>query len=115
MNINELFGSDKDKKKNLGYDLADDLMFFMNNDPDFYRKKYFPAMLKFDKYCKEGKEVGSRGFEKLVKYAYECYQNKFPVEGLEKELSADVCEAVCKAIHTQETKSSKDGFYDLED
>ena len=115
MNIDELLGSKKSGKKELGYDLKDDLMFFMNNDPDFYRKKYFPAMLKFDRYCKEGKEVGPRGFEPLVRHAYECYQNKFPVEGLEKDLAAEMCESICKSIHEQELKNVKNKFYDIED
>ena len=115
MHINELFGSDEDKKKDLGYDLKDDLIFYMQNDPAFYRKEYFPTMLKYDKYCKEGKQVSARGFKKLVDYAYECYQNKFPVEGLERNLDEEMCEAICKAIHEQETKNCKNGFYDLED
>ncbi len=115
MNINELFGSDKDKKRDLGYDLKDDLIFYMQNDPAFYRKAYVPTMLKFDKYCKEGKQVSPRGFEKMVKYAYECYQNKFPVEGLEKDLAVEMCKEICETLHEQETKNCENGFYDLED
>jgi hypothetical protein len=115
MNINELFGSEKDKEKDLGYDLKDDVIFFMNNDPEFYRKRYFPAMLKFDQYCKEGKQVSHRGFEKLVKEAYAIYQNKFPVEGLEQSLKDDMCEEICKEIHIREVKNCEDGVYDLED
>ena len=115
MNTNELFGSDKDQKKDLGYDLKDDLIFYMHNDPAFYRKEYFPTMLKFDKFCKEGKQVAPRGFENLVKYAYECYQNKFPVEGLEKSLDKQMCKEICEYLHTQETKNCEDGYYDLKD
>jgi len=29
---------------NLDYDLLDDVMVFMRNDPTFYRRKYFPAI-----------------------------------------------------------------------
>lgn len=114
MITDELFNDNKNKK-DLGYDLMDDLMFFMNNDPAFYRKKYFPAMLKFDKYCDQGKTIGPRGFEPLVKYAYECYQNKFPVEGLEPELDEEVCEKICNEIHKNETKNCEDGVYKIED
>lgn len=115
MNIDELFGNKKDKNKELGYDLKDDLVFYMHNDPAFYRKEYFPTMLKFDKYFKEGKMVSHRGFKKLVDYAYECYQNKFPVEGLEKTLDEEMCESICKTLHELETKNCKEGFYDLKD
>lgn len=112
MNIDELLDDKKQGKKDLGYDLMDDLMFFMNNDPAFYRKKYFPTMLKFDKFCKEGRKVSPRGFEKLVKEAYTVYKNKFPVEGLEKELSEELCEKICNCIHEQESKNCEEGMYD---
>jgi hypothetical protein len=115
MNINELFGSEKDKEKDLGYDLKDDVIFFMNNDPEFYRKRYFPTMLRFDKYCKEGKSINPRAFKSLVDEAYAIYQNKFPVEGLEHKLKQEMCEEICEAIHEQEVKNSKNGVYDLED
>ena len=115
MEIDELLNNKHEGKKDLGYDLMDDLMFFMNNDPQFYRKKYFPTMLKFDKYCDQGKHVGPRGFEPLVKFAYECYQNKFPVEGLEPELDKDLCEKICNELHKRETKNCEDGVYKLKD
>ena len=112
MNIDELLDRKPQGKKELGYDLMDDLMFFMNNDPDFYRKQYYPTMLKYNKYCKEGKRVSPRGFEKLVKEAYGIYKEKFPVEGLEKTLDNEVCEKICHHIHEQETKNCKNGMYD---
>ena len=115
MNIDELLDTKtQNKKKSLGYDLMDDLMFFMNNDPQFYRKRYFPTMLKFDKFCKEGKTVSPRGFEKLVKEAYEIYRNKFQqVEGLEPQLDEEICEKLCRHIHEQETKNCDEGMYDV--
>jgi hypothetical protein len=111
MNITDLYDKEQ-KDKELGYDLKDDLVFFMNNDPQFYRKKYYPTMLKFDKFVKEGKRIDARGFVKLVKEAYSTYQNKFPVEGLKEELPEDMLEDICKAIHDQETKNVEDKFYD---
>jgi hypothetical protein len=116
MLTSELFNNTThEQKKDLGYDLKDDLMFFMNNDPDFYRKKYYPTMLKFDKYCKEGKSIRPHAFKSLVDEAYAVYKNKFPVEGLEKQLEQAMCEEICEAICEQETKNSKDGIYDGDD
>lgn len=114
MNIDELLPNRHEKnKKELGYDLMDDLMFFMNNDPGFYRKRYYPAMLKFDQYCKEGKDVSPRGFEKLVKEAYSIYKEKFPVEGLESQIDSEMCEKICRHIHEQELKNCEEGMYDV--
>ena len=49
MEINDLLPADSEKKQ-LGYDLKDDLVCFMQNDPQFYRKEYFPIMHKFKEY-----------------------------------------------------------------
>lgn len=113
MYTTEIF--DDNDNKELGYDLKDDLMVFMNNDPVFYRKRYFPTMLKFDKYHKAGKRVQPRAFEGLVREAYAIYQNKFPVEGLEKELPNDICEEICVSIHEQETENCKNKFYEIDE
>jgi hypothetical protein len=112
MIINELFDQSEEKKPDLGFDLKDDLAFFMNNDPDFYRKKYFPTMLRFKKYCDQGKTVRPVAFSKLVTDAYDIYKEKFPVEGLAETLDKEVCEEVCKIIHQQETKNIEENFYE---
>jgi hypothetical protein len=111
MIIKELYDQNIEKKTELGYDLKDDLAFFMNNDPEFYRKRYFPTMLKLKKYCDEGKTVRPVAFSKLVMDAYNIYKEKFPVEGLQETLDEEMCEEVCKIIHQQETKNIEEGFY----
>jgi len=110
MHINELFSQDHQKPE-LDYDLKDDLMVFMNNDPMFYRKRYFPTMIKFNQYHAEGRRVHPRAFAKLVQEAYDLYKNKFQVEGLMSSLPEDMCEDICKAIHEQETQNCKDRVY----
>jgi hypothetical protein len=111
MEINDLLPADSDKKQ-LGYDLKDDLVCFMQNDPQFYRKEYFPVMHKFKEYVESGKSVHPRAFEGLVKKAYESYQSTFKVEGLESTLEKDMCEGICNTLHEQETKNVEDGRYD---
>ena len=96
----------------LGYDLKDDLIFFMNNDPEFYREDYFPTVIKFKKYIESGKSVQPRAFESMIKHAYECYQKKFPVEGLDPELNKEISKNICEYIHETETRNIKEGHYD---
>jgi hypothetical protein len=108
-----IFSQPNTEKKELGFDLKDDLSFFMNNDPEFYRKKYYPTILKLKKYVKDDKTVGPRAFEGLVNYAYECYRNKFnTVEGLSESLDKEILESLCKHILESEVKNIKDGQYD---
>ena len=99
-------------KRELGYDLCDDMMCFMNNEPSFYRKDYFPAMHKFKEYVKAGKSVHPRAFEGLVKKAFESYKNKFPVEGLDQALDKEMMEKICNEIHRLETDNVNNGHYD---
>lgn len=101
----------KDLKDSLGYDLKDDLICFMQNDPTFYRKNYFPVVYKLAEYTKEGKSVAPRVFEKMVYRAYESYKNRYPVEGLELNLEKDMCEQICNEIHKFETDNIKQGRY----
>jgi hypothetical protein len=111
MIIKELFDNNLEKKDDLGYDLKDDLSIFMNNDPEFYRKRYFPTMLKFKEYCEQGKTIRPIAFKKLVTDAYEIYREKFPVEGLKNKLDEEMCMEICKNILEQETKNVKEGAY----
>ena len=99
-------------KKELGYDLCDDLMCFMNNEASFYRKDYFPVMNKLKEYVKAGKEVHPRAFEKLVKKAFECYKNRFPVEGIDEALDKEMLEKICNEVHRTEIENVKQGHYD---
>lgn len=113
MNTNSLFGTPSSDKKDQDFDLADDLVFYMNNDPDFYRKRYFPVMLKYSKYCSTGRRVSPRGFEPLVVDAYESYRARFQTEELKlpSKLEKEVCEKICSYIHEQETKNCNNGIY----
>lgn len=110
MLINEML--DEVGAPNLGYDLKDDLVFFMNQDPEFYRKKYYPAMLKYKKYIAKDKKIEPRAFAGLVDEAYQAYQNKFPVEGLPLSLDKEMCQEICEYMHETETKNIQDGHYD---
>ena len=110
MIIDELENNNK-KKEELGFDLAEDLMVFMNNDRDFYHHRYYPAMLKFNKYFEQGKTVSPRGFSKLVKEAYQKYCEMFDVPGLQESLDEEIFEQVCAALHEQEIKNCKEGLY----
>jgi hypothetical protein len=113
MQINDIFPADSQKKE-LGYDLKDDLICFMQNDPAFYRKTYFPVMHKFKEYIKSDLSVRPKAFESIVKKAYSQYKDTFKVEGLESELSEELCREVCEELHRIERQNINDGHYDDE-
>ena len=100
MRINELLEHIEDKNHNgiddkLEYDLADDLMFFINNDDNTYRRHVYPSIMKF----KQNKgHDGQSLFGGAVTQAYESYSKKFPIRQLPKELPAEIREQVCDML-----------------
>lgn len=94
------------------YDLHDDLQFFMNNDPEFYRKHYYPAVIKL-KICKDrGTDFDSEKFAPLVIEAYKIYKNKFPVKNLSKSLNDEELKEISAKIYETELQNIKSGHYD---
>lgn len=101
MKIFELFGW-KPLKPEVDYDLHDDLMFFMNNDPEFYRQDYYPFLTKFNGHCNAGKSVNPKVFSPLITKAYKIYKQKFPSEGLDENLSQEDIKDICEKLHTEQ-------------
>jgi hypothetical protein len=101
MKIFELFSSDN-KNNKIDFDLADDVIYFMNNDPNFYRKQYFPFLTKFQNHCDQGKQVSPKAFLPIVKRASEEYQKRFPIQGIEEAINDGQLQEICEKLHSQE-------------
>lgn len=91
------------------FDLSDDLIFFMRNDPQFYRKDYHPFLQKFNRHCDAGRSVSPKAFIPIVKHAFECYKNSFPVEGMEEQLSNNDLREVCEKLQGEEQNFYHEG------
>jgi hypothetical protein len=94
------------------YDLHDDLKFFMNNDPDFYRKHYYPTILKMKICHGRGDEFTSNKFMPIVKEAFKLYKTKFPVKNLNASIKEEDLNEICTKIHDEELKNIESGQYD---
>jgi len=106
MLIFEVFGPPHVKEE-IDYDLHDDLIYFMNADPEFYRKNYFPVQSRFQNYCDAGKDVNPLAFKKIIVKAYESYKQKFPLPQLEESLDDEQLREICEKLHNQELESFK--------
>lgn len=100
MKIFELFNPNIKREE---FDLRDDLIFFMRNDPQFYRSQYHPFLQKFNRHCDAGRGVSPKAFIPIVKQAFESYKNTFPVEGMEETLKREDLEEVCDKLQGEET------------
>lgn len=101
MLIFEVFGPPHIEKE-VDFDLDDDLIYFMNADPEFYRQDYFPLQSAFHRHCGAGKKVNPLAFKKVILKAYENYKRKFPLPQLEEQLSEDKLRDICEKLHSQE-------------
>jgi len=114
MRIRELLEHIEDKNKNgiddqLEFDLSDDLLFFMNNDDDTYRRHLYPAMAKAKHGYRNGFKVDKNLFSSIVNDAYKNYCEKYPMRELPDVLPKEITERVCNSLHADcKQKDSKD-------
>ena len=92
----------------LDFDLHDDLMFYMNNDPEFYRKDYYPFLNKFRSHCDAGRSVTPKAFVTIVKKAYEGYKQKFDLPELDESLTDEEVGEICGKLQAHEIKHHDD-------
>lgn len=89
------------------FDLIDDVVFFINNDPEFYRTIYFPLVSKFTDALKKGRTPSANAFKTIAEKAYDQYKEKFDVENLSPNLSPEELKDICVKLHNQQVEHFK--------
>jgi hypothetical protein len=97
--------------RELNFDLAEDLIHFMNQDDDVYRRHTYPAIANcVDKL--ESKRDPSIGiFKPAVENSYKIYVKKFPIRELPDSLDEELCKQICEKIHEEVVQHINDGKY----
>jgi hypothetical protein len=94
-------------------DFLDDLEFFMNNDPIFYRRVFYPLLMKFKRIVKSGKTCKDTAFRPCVDRAVDFYCKKFNITDSPDSLFTNVDrDAVARKIFGQERDRIQRGEYD---
>jgi hypothetical protein len=103
---------DKPMDTRLPFDVVDDVAIYMRNDPMFYRKKLFPAIMKMKDLHDAGKEVNpNECLGECARTAMESYCQKFKL-GSPKNVFKDEDEGLLiKKLFGEEMKMIKDGAY----
>jgi hypothetical protein len=97
--------------RELNFDLIEDLIHFMNEDDDIYRRHTYPAIAScIDKVSAKGKPSHNI-FAPAVKECYKLYSQKFPIRELPEELDEKMCEQVCEKIHETVIQHITNGKY----
>jgi hypothetical protein len=113
MKIFEIFSNPSDEAFTPNFDIGDDLVYFVNNDPQFYRKHYFPFIVKVKEARQNKTKFSSKAFESLVKHAYSTYKQTFQEEpNLPTNLDEELIKEICEKLYEIELKNIDEGQYD---
>ena len=105
------FVATKGNKREIDFDLAEDLMHFMHNDDHAYRRHTYPAIARCIDSIEHDKDTKQSIFEPAVKNSYKMYIEKFPIRELADDLEEDTFTEICNKLHTETLKHIQDGMY----
>jgi len=101
----------KGDKRELNYDLAEDLMHFMHNDDDVYRRHLYPVLANCLDNIKHKKDTNKKLFKPAVESSYKAYIKKFPIRELPDSLNEKMTEKICDKLHEEFKEHVSDGKY----
>lgn len=121
MRINELLEAKKfndldfvkktEGNREIDYDLTEDLVFFMNNDDDTYRRHVYPSITKCLNNIKHKKDIAPSIFQDAVKESYKNYIEKFPIRELPESIDDKQLREVCEKMIEEVKSHHDDGKY----
>jgi hypothetical protein len=97
--------------RELDYDLSEDLIHFMHNDDNVYRRNVYPTIAKCIDLVKAKKPTDLKLFRNAVEESYKEYVKQFPVKELPHKLENKMCEEICDKMHEDIIQHIKDGKY----
>lgn len=100
-------------EEELPFDIADDLVVFMRNDPMFYRKSYFPAVVKMQQAHDRQKRLDpEKLWGPLVDDAVKQYVNKFDIgRAADDVLTKETRQEAIHKLHHEELEHIRNGAY----
>jgi hypothetical protein len=98
-------------KREIDYDLVEDLAFFMNHDDDTYRRHVYPAIEDCLDGIRNKKKVSSSIFANAVKESYKNYIKKYPLRELPDDLEEELYTKACKKMREDVYTHHEEGKY----
>lgn len=90
MKINEFFDQEKIQDLKIGdqlpFDVIEDLIIYMKNDPTFYREQLYPAMIDVQEAVRNGGKYNKKKLMPVIERAIESYLKKFEISKRPKDL-----------------------------
>ena len=98
-NFNDLdFVKQQGDKKEINYDLEEDLIHYMNNNDTIYRRYLYPSIIKCVNDIKANKSISSNIFANAVRSAYDNYIEEYPIRELPEKLDNKTCKRICDTL-----------------
>jgi hypothetical protein len=107
----EEFIDKKGDKREINFDLAEDLMHFMHNDDDVYRRHLYPVLAKCLDKVENKRPTSKDAFKPAIESSYKLYIKKFPIRELDDNLDEKMCEKICEKLHEEFKEHVSDGKY----
>jgi len=96
----------------LPFDVVDDVCIYMRNDPMFYRKSLFPAIMKMkDSYDRGETPNESSCLESSCTEGMKSYCKKFKLGSPENVFKPEDKQLIMHKLYGEEMKQIKDGAY----
>lgn len=96
----------------LPFDVVEDIMVYMKNDPAFYRKYMYPAMLDVQEAIKNGGKYNKKDLLPVIERAIGAYLTKFEIKKRPGDLLQDDEKMDCiNRLLNDEIDNFRKGFY----
>ena len=110
MKINEF--ANLDTSASLDFDVVDDVIVYMRNNPKFYRRDYFPKMVELQKQVRQGEKINPKDcLGPMIEKACESYCERFKVKTKDTLLTDDDKNALVARIFDDEIENLRNGEY----
>jgi len=102
----------KDDDKGMDFDVRDDLVVYMRNDPSFYRRYYYPTMAKMSDIYKKKKKIDKSDLSTLIDRAIPMYMKKYKINRAPKDIFTDDDKnSIIEMIVAEEEDEIRNGEY----
>ncbi len=105
------FGQKEKANNEPDFDVLEDLIFFMHNDDDTYRRHLYPVILKCVQAVKQKKKLNSSIFADSVRNSYKNYLANYSIQELPDDLDEKQVKEACKKLSDDVYTHIADGKY----
>jgi hypothetical protein len=106
------FIEETENRRELNFDLVEDLVYFMNHNDDVYRRHVYPSIANCLDRFTANRPTNASLFKPAVDKSYQIYVRTYPIRELPEHLDDEVLNSVYKKLHEDFKQHMADGKYE---